>query len=58
MPTYKLYLLDEKERIAGPPHIFEAASDKNAIEMARQYPHGKILELWESTRRVTTLKRD
>lgn len=59
MPTYKLFLLDGGQRVAGLPFVFDAESDRKAIDFARMYKHGKDdLELWEGLRHVTTLKRD
>jgi hypothetical protein len=54
--TYKLYVLDPKDRIAGPPHILQAECDEQAIVMARRYLDTATLELWQDARRVTTLK--
>lgn len=42
----------------GTPVLFDADSDRMAIEFARNYPQGKALELWETARLVTTLLRD
>lgn len=58
MPSYKLYVLDDRKLIMGPPVVFDADSDRMAIEFARNYPQEKALELWETARLVTTLLRD
>jgi hypothetical protein len=56
VPTYKLYVLDPKGRIAGPPHILRAENDETAIAMARRHLNTAALELWQDVRRVASLK--
>jgi hypothetical protein len=54
-PQYKLYRLDGRRRIAGPPDVLEADSDDVAIVRASQVAGSAPWELWCSTRHVMTM---
>ncbi|MBR0874289.1 hypothetical protein JQ633_28310 [Bradyrhizobium tropiciagri] len=56
MAVYRVYVLDEAGRVAGPPHILDCADDDEAALRARQYLDGQVVEVWAGARLVIALK--
>ena len=56
MLHYRAYLLDAQHRIAQPANEIEAATDADAIKIAKEYVDDRDLALWQGRRLVTTLK--
>jgi len=48
--------LDSHHRIAQPANEIEAATDADAIKIAKEYLDDRDLVLWQGPRLVTTLK--
>jgi len=56
MLHYRAYILDAHHRIAQPANEIEAATDADAIKIAKEYFDDRDLALWQGPRLVTTLK--
>jgi hypothetical protein len=56
MLHYRAYLLDAQHRIAQPANEIEAATDADAIKIAKEYLDDRDLVLWQGPRLVATLK--
>jgi hypothetical protein len=58
MKQYRLYTLNERSQIVGPPRTIQADTDEDAIAIAKQLrlQHGLDMELREDARIVTPLK--
>jgi hypothetical protein len=56
MLHYRAYILDVHHRIAQPANEIEAATDADAIKIAKEYLDDRDLALWQGPRLVTTLK--
>jgi hypothetical protein len=54
--VYRVYILDQDGRVAGPPRILDCADDAEAVRQARQHLDGKVVEIWEAARRVIALE--
>lgn len=57
MPYYRVYFLDRKGRIAGPPEIIDCEDDDHAKKTARQDHGEKDIELWDGARMVDKITR-
>jgi hypothetical protein len=49
---YRLYALNERNRIFGPARRICAIDDERAIEMTPGFPDGRAIELWQADRLV------
>jgi hypothetical protein len=52
---YRLYALNERNRIFGSARHISAIDDRTAIEMTPQFPDGRAIELWQADRLVFRL---
>jgi hypothetical protein len=57
MPGYRIYTLNERDKIAGPPQEVTGDDDDGAIQQAKQWLDGRDLEVWQGSRLVSRLKR-
>ena len=55
MIPYRCYLLDNKDRIAGPPREFFAENDGQALRIASEALVGQTIEVWEGPRLVSMI---
>ena len=58
MPTYRVYTLSKDGHIDTRPKLIECPDDKAAMEQARQWLDGQLLEVWNEARKVGTLDPD
>jgi hypothetical protein len=58
MQEYRAYLLGESGRISEAAVFIREKSDEEAIEAAKRLLSDRDIDLWQGTRRVTTLKND
>jgi hypothetical protein len=58
MQEYRAYLLDESGRISNAAIFIRQDNDEDAIEAAKRLLSDRDIDLWQGTRRVTTLKND
>ena len=58
LPEYRLYVLDEADRIYRPAHYLEAPTDDLAIEIAARLLDRRVIELWRGARLVARLEPD
>lgn len=56
MPTYRAYLIDKDNRVASYKPI-EAATDAEALTVARQFVDGCDVEVWQLDRKIGRLAR-
>jgi hypothetical protein len=56
MPTYRAYLINRDDRVTSYRPI-EAATDEEALEMARQFVDGHDVEVWLLDRKVGRLEQ-
>jgi hypothetical protein len=49
---YRVYTLNERNRILGSALHISAIDDEAAIEMTPQFPGGRAIELWQADRLV------
>ena len=56
MAHYRLYQLDPKNHIVGPPDVIECASDQEAVTLAEQDLNGLAVEVWDGARKVIRLE--
>jgi hypothetical protein len=56
MPEYRIYMLDGRNNIAGPPEIVTCEDDQEAVQRAKQLIDGHNLEVWQGARVVRHLK--
>jgi hypothetical protein len=52
---YRLYALNERNRIFAPARQISAVDDERAIEMTAGFPDGRAIELWQQDRLVFRL---
>jgi hypothetical protein len=52
---YRVYILNERNRISGPAQFVDAINDERAIELAAQLLDGRAIEVWERDRLVFRL---
>jgi hypothetical protein len=52
LAEYRVYVLNERNRISGPAQFVDAINDDRAIEMAAQLLDGRAIEIWERDRLV------
>ena len=57
MPTYRANLIDDDNRVASYRAI-EAATDEQALEVAKQLVDGHDVEVWLLDREIGRLKRN
>jgi hypothetical protein len=50
--AYRLYTVDRKGKLSGPPHIVECKDDAAAMDEARKYVDGHDIEIWRDNKRV------
>ena len=55
LTTYRLFRISDTNRVDGTPDIIEAPDDADAIRQARMLTRNKIVEVWQSSRRVAVL---
>jgi regulator of RNase E activity RraA len=55
MHEYRIYILDENGRIAGPATTLECVDDRAAVAQAQQQLNGRALEVWNGARKVVRL---
>jgi hypothetical protein len=55
LAAYRVYVLNERNRISGPAQFVDAINDERAIEMAGQLLDGRAIEIWERDRLVFRL---
>jgi hypothetical protein len=56
MPTYRAYLINRDDRVTSYRPI-EAATDEEALELARQFVDGHDVEVWLLDRKVGRLEQ-
>jgi hypothetical protein len=56
MPTYRAYLINRDDRVTSYRPI-EAATDEEALEIAKQFLHGHDVEVWLLDRKVGRLEQ-
>jgi hypothetical protein len=56
MPTYRAYLINRDDRVASYRPI-EAATDEEALELAKQFVDGHDVEVWLLDRKVGRLEQ-
>jgi len=56
MPAYRVYLIDEDNRVASYRPI-DAESDAEAMQDARQFIDGCDIEVWHLDRKIGRLER-
>jgi hypothetical protein len=52
---YRLYALNERNRIFGPARQISAVNDETAIKMMPRFPDSRAIELWQADRLVFRL---
>ena len=55
MHEYRIYILDENGRIAGPATVLECLDDQAAVAQAQQHLNGGAVEVWNGARMVVRL---
>jgi hypothetical protein len=58
MPTYRIYTLTNNDRVAAPARPVNCADDAAAIQNARQWLDGHVIEVWDGGRLVGRLDPD
>lgn len=58
MGHYRVYKLDEATRRIVKGKSVEAASDKQALDAARQDPDCPVCEVWTGAREVGSIEQD
>lgn len=53
---YRLFHLDDAGSVLGPSQAVTAEHDQAAIEQARRGLNGAVLEIWEGSRRIATIR--
>ena len=56
MREYRIYMLDGRNNIAGPPEIVTCEDDQETVQRAKQLIDGYDLEVWQGARVVRRLK--
>lgn len=56
MANYRFYVLDKDDHVREPPHVFECPDDEEAVEKASQLLNGRVIEVWDQSRRVVRLE--
>jgi hypothetical protein len=56
MPMYRIYLLGADGHIVAPPIVAECDDDAAAVAAARDHKHQHTVEIWQSSRKVATIK--
>ena len=56
MANYRFYVLDKDDHVREPPQVFECRSDEVAVEKAVQLLNGRVIEVWDHSRRVVRLE--
>jgi hypothetical protein len=46
MRDYRIYFIDEQNRVFSPPAIAQCEDDEQAVEHAKQLLNGQPLEIW------------
>jgi hypothetical protein len=54
--NYRFYVLDKGDHVREPPHVFECPDDEAAVEKAAQLLNGRVIEVWDHSRRVVRLE--
>jgi len=57
MPEYRIYTLNDRNKISGPPQDITCENDQEAIQQAKQWLDGHDVEVWQGARVVVRLKR-
>jgi hypothetical protein len=55
MPMYRLYFIENDNRITRPPDVVECADDGEATDKAIEYVDGHDVEVWQLNRLVVRL---
>ena len=58
MPAYRLYKIDRKGRVDGPPQIVRCHDDDEALIEAHNYVDGHAIEIWRDNKRVGLIPSD
>ena len=58
LPEYRVYVLDEFDRVFHPAQYLEALNDHLAIEMATRLLDRRPIEVWRGVRLIARLKPD
>ena len=56
MANYRFYVLDEDDHVREPPRVFECPDDATAVEQAVPLVNGRVVEVWDHSRRVVRLE--
>ena len=56
MANYRFYVLDKDDHVREPPQVFECRTDEVAVEKAVQLLNGRVIEVWDHSRRVVRLE--
>ena len=52
---YRIYTIDERNRIFGPAQLLEAVDDNSAIKKVAEFLDGQVIELWQGSRLLVRL---
>jgi hypothetical protein len=55
MPEYRFYTLGKDSRVVGAPMVLKCQDDQAAVDKAKQFLDGRVIEIWNLTRLVTRL---
>jgi len=56
--AYRIYKIDRKGRVNGPPQIVRCEDDDEALIEARKYVDGQGIEIWCDDKRVGFIPAD
>ncbi len=55
---YRIFPIDERRRIIGPPTDIECLDDAAALEHARQLTRGHAVEVWSRDRFIAIIEKE
>ncbi len=55
---YRIFPIDERRRIIGPPTDVECVDDPSALHRARQLSHDHAVEVWSKDRFIAIIPKD
>jgi hypothetical protein len=54
LAVYRVYVLNERNRISGQAQFVDAINDERGIEMAAQLLDGRAIEIWGARPRLSS----
>jgi hypothetical protein len=56
MPEYRIFRLDEAGKLLGPSKTVICDNDQEAIRKVREALGGEVIEIWQGSRRIATVR--